>query len=76
MPEIGLSLTFTKMWHRLVASYVRALAATLGTVGVGNVVGNWGIAFWSGLFWALIGACIPPTIVFLTEAADLIDDGD
>lgn len=69
MTNVGWSLKLTSMWHRAVASYLRAVAAILGTLTIAA-----DLSFLSNLGWSLLGALIPPAIVFITEAADLLDE--
>jgi hypothetical protein len=58
------------MWHRAVASYLRAAAAVLGTVTLSTDFG-----VWKSIGLSLLGALLPPVIVFITESADLLSEG-
>lgn len=77
MNNIGWKMKLTKMWHRAVASYLRAVAAILGTFGLANAATDKiNLSALSTLGWSLLGAVIAPLIVFVTEAADLLESDD
>ena len=72
--NIGWKFKFTSMWHRAIASYLRAVAAILTTLTVGGVITDKiDLSFFASLGLSLVGAVIPPLTVFITEAADLLD---
>jgi hypothetical protein len=74
MVDIGWKLQLTKMWHRALASYLRAVASILGTGALVNAAtGAIDLTAAAAIGWSLIGALIAPLIVFITEAADLLD---
>lgn len=72
---MGASLKLHTMVHRMIASYLRAVTTLLTTLSVASAVseGHVNLTFLSQLVYSLLGAFIGPFIVFLTEAADLLD---
>lgn len=75
--NIGWKMKLTKMWHRALASYLRAVAAILGTFAMANAATDKiDLSGLSALAWSLVGAAIAPIIVFVTEAANLLESDD
>lgn len=74
MKNVGWSLRLTKMWHRALASYLRAVATVLGTLTIGGAMSDKiDLSALSTIGWSLLGAAIAPIILFITEAADLLE---
>lgn len=74
MTNIGWSLKLTSMWHRALASYLRAVAGIMTTLLIGGAVTDKiDLSVLASLGWAMIGALVPPVVVFITEAANLLD---
>lgn len=74
MNSIGWKLKIVKAWQRMLASYLRGVAVALGTLGIANAAtGKIDMSMLAALGWALIGALFGPVIVFVTEAASIVD---
>lgn len=72
---MGANLKLRRMAHRMIASYLRAVVTVLTTLSVASAISSGvDLAFLATVAYSLLGALIGPIIVFLTEAADLLDD--
>lgn len=60
----------TAIWRSLVASYLRAVAATVGGVQAFDAFGGRG---WNGVVTGLLLALISPSIKAVTQVADLLE---
>lgn len=74
--KVGANMKLTRLWHRALASYLRACAATLAGAGLINAAGQPDLAALSQLGIALLAALVAPLIMLFTEAADLLEDLD
>lgn len=70
------NLKLTRLIHRAIASYLRAVAAALGSVTIVNAAGHPDLAALWQILIAIVAALIAPLIMFLTEAADLLEATD
>jgi hypothetical protein len=75
--NIGWKMKLTKMWQRALASYLRAIAAILGTFALANATTDKiDLSALAALGWSLLGAAIAPIIVFVTETANLLESDE
>jgi hypothetical protein len=74
--KIGINLKLTKLWHRALASYLRAIAVALGSASLINAAGKPDLAAVTQLLIALVAALIAPLIMLFTEAADILENLD
>lgn len=72
--SVGWKMKLTKMWHRLLASYLRALAVAFGSLQIAFAAGDVSMGVIKQIGIMLVAGLIAPLIVFITEAADLLDD--
>lgn len=77
MSNFGWNLKLTRLWHRALASYLRAVATVLATFGLANAATDKiDLSALSTLGWSLLGALVAPLILAVTEAADLLEQAD
>jgi len=69
-----MNLKLTRIMHRMIASYLRALAAGLSTLGIGAGTGWLKGEIVNQLGAIVLGAAAAPGLVFLTETAELVDE--
>lgn len=74
MNTIGWKLKIVKAWQRMLASYLRGIAVALGTLSLATAASDKvDMSALSAFGWSLIGALFGPVIVFVTEAANIVD---
>ena len=72
---MGTNLKLRKMVHRMIASYLRAVVTLVSALSLTSSASKEvNLAFFTSLLLALGFAFIGPVLVFLTEAADLLDN--
>ena len=68
-----MNLKITSLLHRVFASYLRAVAAGLSTLAVGHATDAFHSSIGPQVLAVVLGSLIAPGLVFLTEAADIVD---